>query len=128
MSTIDDGKIWLRGSTKPEYGIRVGELYFVPGKKDSENITCFILKKYLVADLHDPGKLYRIIRRFSLALEPCSSGTLFSGFKKTKHADINPVTYLDKKVEEFLLDGNEYLLNSDRVISAIQIMLLTGWK
>ena len=124
----DDGKIWLRGSARPEYGVRVGLLYFVPGKKDSENSTCFIHEKCLVADLHDPENQYRIIRRFSLALEPYSSGTLFNGFKKTKHADINAVTYLDKKVEEFLLDGNEYLLNSDRVISAIQIMQLTGWK
>ena len=128
MSTIDDGKIWLRGSTKPEYGIRVGELYFVPGKKDSENITCFILKKYLVADLHDPEKQYRIIRRFSFALEPLSFGTLFNGFNKTKHSDIKAVTYLDKKIDEFLLDGNEYLLKSDCVVGATQIMKLTGWK
>ena len=129
MSDIDDdGKIWLRGSARPEYGVRIGERYFVTGKEDSENSNCFIQEKYLVVDLHDPGKQYRIIRRFSLDLQPRCSGTLFNGFTKTKHADIKVVTYKDEKVEQFVLDGGDYLLNSDSLIDPIQIMQLTGWK
>ena len=124
----DDGKIWLRGSARPEYGVRVGESYFVTGKEDSENINCFIHEKYLVVDLHDSEKQYRIIRRFSLNLEPRSSGTLFHGFTKSKHADIKAVTYRDEKVEQFVLYGKDYLLNNDSLIDAGQIMQLTGWE
>ena len=129
MSDIDDdGKIWLRGSARPEYGVRIGERYFVIGKEDSEKSNCFIHKKYLVVDLHDPEKQYRIIRRFSIDLQPRFSGTLFKGFTKTKHADIKVVTFKDEKVEQFVLEGEDYLLNSDSLIDPIQIMQLTGWK
>jgi len=30
----DSGKIWLRGSVRPEYGVRVGDNYFVVGVGD----------------------------------------------------------------------------------------------
>ena len=81
-----------------------------------------------MVDLHNPEKQYRIIRRFSLDLQPTFYGTLFNGFTKTKHADIKAVTYKDEKVEQFFLNGGDYLRNSDCLIDPIQIMQLTGWK
>ena len=123
----DDGKIWLRGYAKPDYGVRVGELYFVIGKEDSEKSNCFIYENYLVADLHNPEEQYRIVRRFCLDLEPRSSGTLFSGFKKTKHADIKAVTYMDEGVEKLVIDGGYYQLNSDSLINPVKLIQLTGW-
>ena len=29
----DDGKIWVRGSVSPEYGVRVGTSFFIIGKE-----------------------------------------------------------------------------------------------
>ena len=124
----DDGKIWLRGYAKPDYGVRVGELYFVIGKEDSEKSNCFIYENYLVADLHNPEQQYRIVRRFSLDLEPCSHGTLFNGFKKTKHADVKVVTYMDEGVEELVIDGRNYQLNRDSLTDPVKLRQLTGWK
>ena len=52
MENIDDeGKIWLKGSVKPEYGVRVGDLYFITGKEDSETVSSFIYQNYLFVDL-----------------------------------------------------------------------------
>ena len=56
----DDGKIWLRGASQPEKGVRVGQLFFLTGQKDSEISTCLIHENYLIVDLHDPDKKYRI--------------------------------------------------------------------
>ena len=124
----DDGKIWLRGYAKPDYAVKIGELYFVTGKKDFEKSNCFIHDNYLVTDLHNSKQQYRIIRRFSLDLEPRSPGTLFNGFKKTKHADIKAVTYMDEGVEELVIDGGDYQRNSDSLIDPVKLIQLTGWK
>ena len=82
----DSGKIWLRGSFIPEYGIRVGDNYFVVGEGDSQSITYSVYENHLFVALHYPEKKIRIFRRFSLDLIPKSKGTLFNGFNKTKHA------------------------------------------
>ena len=84
LNIDDDGKIWLRGSSRPEYGVRVGGLYFITGKEDAKDINCFIHENYLVADLHNSEQQYRIVRRFSLNLAPHSPGALFNGFKKRR--------------------------------------------
>lgn len=129
MSEIDDdGKIWLRGHTKPEYGIRIGELYFVISKEDSEQINCFIHENNLLVDLHNSMDKYRIILKFSLDLKPSSLGTLFNGFKKTKHADIKAITYKDKEVKKLVIDGETYQYNSDNLIDPVKILQLAGWK
>ena len=129
MSKIDDdGKIWLRGFARPEYGVRVGNLYFVTGKEDAEIIKLFIHYNFLYVDLHNSECQYRIIRRFDLDLEPRCSGTLFSGFKKTKHADIKAVTYRDTETDEFRIDGEKYQLNSESLIDPVKLIQLTGWK
>ena len=128
MKNIDDeGKIWLKGSEKPEYGVRVGNLYFITGKEDSETISSFIYQNYLFVDLDNKEKKYRIFRRFSLDLVPEIPGTLFNGFEKTKHADIKVVTYRDNRVESFKIDGENYLLGGKNMTNPIKLMALAGW-
>ena len=129
MSDIDDdGKIWLQGNVKPEYGVRIGESYFILGKGDDDNINCFIHDNYLLVDLHDPMKQHRIFRRFDLNLEAKSFGTLFNGFTNTKHADIKAITYRDNGVEEFRFDEEMYSLENGILADPIRMMKLTGWK
>lgn len=128
MENIDDeGKIWLKGSVKPEYGVRVGDLYFITGKEDSETVSSFIYQNYLFVDLDNKEKKYRIFRRFSLDLVPEIPGTLFNGFEKTKHADIKVVTYRDNRVESFKIDGENYLLGGKNMTNPIKLMALAGW-
>ncbi len=124
----DDGKIWVPGSVRPEYGVRVGTSYFIIGKEESEKIYCFIAGKFLLADIHDSDNQYRIIRRFSLDLEPKCSGSLFVGFNKTKHADIKAVNYADERVDELIVDGEQYLLEDVAKMESDQFLKLTGWN
>ena len=128
MSIIDDGKIWLRGSSRPEYGVRIGKVYFITGKEDAEIINYLIDDNFLYVDIHNPGSQYRTIRRFALDLEPLSPGTLFNGFRKTKHADIRAVTYRDKGVEQYRIEGGEYKNKRDDLINIIEMKQLAGWK
>ena len=129
MENIDDeGKIWLKGSVKPEYGVRVGNLYFITGKEDSETISSFIYENYLFIDLDNKEKKYRIFRRFSLDLVPEIPGTLFNGFEKTKHADIKVVTYRDNRIESFIIDGENYLHGGKILNDPINLMRLAGWR
>ena len=128
MKIINDkGKIWLKGSVKPEYGVRVGDLYFITGKEDSETVSSFIYQNYLFVDLDNKEKKYRIFRRFSLDLVPEIPGTLFNGFEKTKHADIKVVTYRDNRVESFKIDGENYLQGEKTLTNPIKLMALAGW-
>ena len=96
----DSGKIWLRGSVRPEYGVRVGDNYFVVGEGDSQSTIYSVYENHLFVVLHYSEKKKRIYRRFSLDLIPKSKGTLFNGFNETKHADIKAITYQDDGVEE----------------------------
>ena len=129
MQNIDDeGKIWLQGAFQPENAIRVGQLFFLTGQKNSEIIKCYVHKNHLIVDLHDRDKNYRVFRRFLLSLKPDVCGTLFNGFKKTKHADIKAFSYKDKRVEYFLLDGKDYFVNNNNIIRPLEIIILAGWK
>ena len=78
--------------------------------------------------LHYPEKQIRVFRRFSLDLVPKSHGTLFNGFTKTKHADINAITYRDDEVEEYTGSEKDCFLDNDGGIDPIKIMKLTGWN
>ena len=78
--------------------------------------------------LHYPEKQIRVFRRFSLDLVPKSHGTLFNGFTKTKHADINAITYRDDGVEEYTGSEKDWFLDTAGDIAPIKIMKLTGWN
>ena len=127
LNIDDDGKIWLQGSNKPEYGVRVGDLCFVIGQVDTEISSCFVYGDSLIVDLDNPDKKYRILRKFPFNLKPQTAGTLFNGFKKTKHADIKAITYKDAGVEECAISEEEYTLKDSKSIETIKLMKLVGW-
>ena len=128
QALYDTGKIWLRGLVKPEYAVRAGDLYFVIGEEDSQSTKYLLYKNYLFVAIHYPQSQSRLFRRFSLDLESKSKGSLFSGFTKTKHADIKAITYRDDGVEDYLAKEKDYFLDKDGGIDPIKIMKLSGWK
>ena len=128
QALYDTGKIWLRGLVKPEYAVRAGDLYFVVGEGDSQSTKYLLYKNYLFVAIHYPQSQSRLFRRFSLDLESKSKGSLFSGFTKTKHADIKAITYRDDGVEDYLAKEKDYFLDKDGEIDPIKIMKLSGWK
>ena len=123
----DSGKIWLRGSVRPEYGVRVGEKYFVVGEGDSQSTIYSVYENHLFIVLHYPEKKERIFRRFSLDLIPKSKGTLFNGFNETRHADIKAVTYQDDGVEEHVGREKDCFLDKKGEVDPIKIIELAGW-
>ena len=123
----DSGKIWLRGSVRPEYGVRVGEKYFVVGEGDSQSTIYSVYENHLFIVLHYPEKKERIFRRFSLDLIPKSKGTLFNGFNETKHADIKAISYQDDGVEEHVGGEQDCFLDKNGEVDPIKIIELAGW-
>ncbi len=129
MRNINDfGKIWLRGFIRPEFGIRIDEMYFVIGEGDSQSTNYSLYENHLFIALHYPEKQIRVFRRFSLELVPISNGTLFNGFTETKHADIKAVTYRDDGVDEYVGSEKNCFLDNDGKIDPIKIMELAGWE
>ena len=122
----DSGKIWMRGSVRPEYGVRVGDNYFVVGEGDSQSTIYSVYENHLFVVLHYPEKK-RIFRRFSLDLIAKSKGTLFNGFHETKHADIKAVTYQDDGVEEHVSGEKDCFLDKNGEVDPIKIIELAGW-
>ena len=123
----DSGKIWLRGSVRPGYGVRVGDNYFVVGEGDSQSAIYSVYENHLFVVLHYPEKRKRIFRRFSLSLIPKSKGTLFNGFNETKHADIKAITYQDEGVEEHVGGEKDCFLDKNGEVDPIKIIELAGW-
>ena len=123
----DSGKIWLRGSVRPEYGVRVGDNYFVVGEGDSQSTIYSVYENHLFVVLNYTEKKKRIYRRFSLDLIPKSKGTLFNGFNETKHADIKAITYQDDGVEEHVGGEKDCFLDENREFDPIKIIKLAGW-
>ena len=124
----DSGKIWLRGSVRPEYGVRVGDNYFVVGEGDSQSTIYSVYENHLFVVLHYSEKQKRIYRRFSLDLIPKSKGTLFNGFNETKHADIKAITYQDDGVEEHVGGEKDCFLDKNGEVDPIKIIELAGWE
>ena len=122
----DSGKIWLRGSVRPEYGVRVGDNYFVVGEGDSQSTIYSVYENHLFVVLHYSEKK-RIYRRFSLDLIPKSKGTLFNGFNETKHADIKAISYQDDEVEEYVGGEKDCFLDENGEVDPIKIIELAGW-
>ncbi len=123
----DSGKIWLRGSVRPEYGVRVGDNYFVVGEGDSQSTIYSVYENHLFVVLYYSEKKKRIFRRFSLDLIPKSKGTLFNGFNETKHADIKAITYQDDGVEEHVGGEKDCFLDKNGEVDPIKIIELAGW-
>lgn len=129
MPTIDDdGKIWIRGTVRPEYGVRVKNRYFVTGGEATETIECCVEGKYLWADLHDAPNRRRTARRFALDGPAQTPATLFNGFDRTPHGDIRAVTYRDPEVRELVMDGEGYLAENIGELSSAQFLQLAARK
>ena len=105
---MDTGKVWLRGKVKPDYALRVGDIIFVPGKDADDEINCWLEGDFLCVDLQDQKRQRRIARKFPLQAAGTAPAALFSGFTKTKHADIIAVTQHDPGVEEYIIQGEDY--------------------
>jgi len=127
LNINDSGKIWLRGSVRPEYGVRVGDKYFVVGEGDFQSTIYSLYENHLFVVLYYSEKKKRIFRRFSLDLIPKSKGTLFNGFNETKHADIKAITYQDSGVEEHVGGEKDAFLDKNGEVDPIKIIELAGW-
>ena len=109
MPRIEDtGKVWFPGTFSPEYALRVGEVVFVAGKKESESIHAWVDANALCVDLNDPVNARRTARRFALDLTPERQGTLFGGFENTQHGDVAVITHRSPGVEEVVVEGESY--------------------
>lgn len=105
----DDGKVWLRGQSGTAFAVKVDEKVYVPGREEGQSIETWLDGNFLCVDLHTPDRKTRIARRFPLNLEATHPAALFNGFKKTKHADVQVVTFEDDGVEEKIFKDDDYL-------------------
>lgn len=108
----DTGKVWFQGAFRPEYALRVENKVFVPGMEEGDSIDCRVIGNVLIVDLHGRKREKRVFRRFSLDLPAATPASLFNGFEKTQHADVQVVTYRDSGVEEHIVEGNSYRTDS----------------
>lgn len=104
----DDGKVWLRGQSGTAFAVKVDEKVYVPGREEGQSIETWLEGNFLCVDLHTPDRKIRIARRFPLNLEATHPAALFNGFKKTKHADIQVITFEDDGVAEKVFKGDDY--------------------
>jgi hypothetical protein len=110
MTEIDDtGKVWIKGKFSPEYALRVGTKVIVPGEQEDDKLTTWVSDNALWTDIHCPEQKRRILRKFALDLAATTPATLFNGFTKTKHADVEVITSADSGVREVKLEGEEYV-------------------
>jgi hypothetical protein len=108
----DTGKVWFQGAFRPEYALRVENKVFVPGMEEGDSIDCRVIGYVLIVDSHDRKREKRTLRRFSLDLPAATPASLFNGFEKTQHADVQVVTYKDSGVEENIVEGDSYRTGS----------------
>lgn len=104
----DTGKVWIRGQVGTAFAVKVNEKVFVPGQAEGQSIEYWLEENFLCVDLHNPDQNIRIARQFPLGLEATHPATLFNGFNKTKHADIQVITYEDEGVAEKIFKDEEY--------------------
>ncbi|MFQ5672993.1 MAG: hypothetical protein ACE5G9_07855 [Nitrospinales bacterium] len=102
----DTGKVWIRGTMRPVFAVRVDDRFFVPGREDGQSIAYWIDEGFLCIDLHDAENKARTGKRFSLDAEATAAATLFSGFTRTRHADVMVTT--EEAGETFTLKGMDY--------------------
>ncbi|PIQ97486.1 MAG: hypothetical protein COV67_03930 [Nitrospinae bacterium CG11_big_fil_rev_8_21_14_0_20_56_8] len=109
MKPVDDqGKVWGKGFFRPVFAVRVGDKIFIPGAEEDEEVTCWREERFLVADCLNRNRNRRTLRRLPLDLVPEMTGTLFSGFDATRHADIVAVHPGQEGVEEYVIEGEPY--------------------
>lgn len=104
----DHGKVWMRGKPGTSFAVKVDDRVFVLGQEEGQSIDYWLEGNFLCVDLHEPDRNLRIARRFPLDLEATHPATLFNGFDRTQHADVQVVTFEDKRVEEKVSRDEDY--------------------
>jgi hypothetical protein len=105
----DTGKVWIRGKPGTAFAVKVEDKVFVPGQEEGQSIDYWLEGDFLCVDLHNPTKKIRVARQFPLGLQATHPATLFNGFKKTKHADVQVITFQDEGVGEKMFEEERYL-------------------
>ena len=114
---MDTGTVWIRGKAKPDYGLRVGDTIFIPGKETADEIKCWVKENILCVDLLDKDNNKRVARKFPLNVKGTEPAALFGGFKKTKHSDLKAVTCKCSGFEEYIIQGEEFINDHIREMS-----------
>ncbi len=98
----------MRGKPGTSFAVKVDDRVFVLGQEEGQSIDYWLEGNFLCVDLHEPDRSLRIARRFPLDLEATHHATLFNGFDRTQHADVQVVTFEDKGVEEKVFRDEDY--------------------
>ncbi len=98
----------MRGKPGTSFAVKVDDRVFVLGQEEGQSIDYWLEGNFLCVDLHEPDRSLRIARRFPLDLEATHPATLFNGFDRTQHADVQVVTFEDKRVEEKVSRDEDY--------------------
>ncbi|MCH8931610.1 MAG: hypothetical protein IH923_00900 [Nitrospinae bacterium] len=98
----------MRGKPGTSFAVKVDDRVFVLGQEEGQSIDYWLEGNFLCVDLHEPDRSLRIARRFPLDLEATHPATLFNGFDRTQHADVQVVTFEDKGVEEKVFRDEDY--------------------
>ena len=106
---IDEGKVWFKGTAGPTYAIKVDENHFVIGKTEDDTLERWIDGDKLCVDLHNKAGKIRTVRGFSVNLVAKTDASLFSGFENTKHAAVKVVLFDDEGVQNYTLQGDDYI-------------------
>ncbi len=84
----DKGKVWIKGTFKPVYAVRIDQKIFLLGSEMDVEPETRVDNEHLFVDWKDDSKSIRLGRCISLSAPAEIAGTLFNGFDNTKHADI----------------------------------------
>ena len=124
---IDEGKVWLKGMTRPLHAIKVDEKYFVVKKKDEETLEKWIDGNRLCIDLHNREKKLRTGRYFPISLKGNIEAALFSGFEKTKHKAVKVVIPEEEVTNTYILEGKDYSKFNAEKLDSQSFWRLTGF-
>jgi hypothetical protein len=128
MSEIKDtGKVWMKGSVGTAHAIRIDDKVFATGQKEGQYIDLWIDNEGLCIDLHDSKLAERTARFIPLDTPASLPGTLFSGFEKTKHADVLIVSADSEGVKEKTVSGKEYKEGNYGILDRL-VFWQTIWK
>jgi hypothetical protein len=106
---IDEGKVWFKGTPGPTYAIKVDDNHFVIGKTEDDFLERWIDGDKLCVDLHNKAGKVRTAKCFPISLVAKTDASLFSGFEKTKHAAVKVVLSEDDGVQNYTLQGDDYI-------------------
>jgi len=104
----DNGKVWVKGSVRPVYAVRIDDKVFATGKAADQKEEFWLENDGLCLDLHNSKKGERTARFIPLNSPAKLSGTLFNGFENTKHADVSIVAFDTEGTKEKTISGEEY--------------------